>query len=697
MLGSPCKEELEKCRRDMTRHLRDKISLLLAQLRSGSYLLSVDSFEDLLADDHTLADNDLQAFVDQCLETRNGLRLVVTTREDFVVSDHGFQRVRSVRVPGGLPEDEAIALLREHDPEGKLGLRTAPEPVLRELAKGCSGIPLALKKVAGILKSRKAHSPEALLSKPELFNEAVVQNLLEYQYAHLSDDERRVLQLLSFYDIPVPAEAVRALTEHLFPDMDVEGCLRSLEMSELVELVEYPDYSSEQEFCVLHPSDRRYACHRLGQEDWCDEPHLHAAAAAYFAAELTTYVDKGRAGTAYERFYRFENAVWQSMATEWLHHTALSHDRTRAHLLLAHVFFAAFWWWGDYIPFPFCDKILTRWAESQRLPEDEEFLGLLRQFLRCYPRKREWQERSGNPRWADTRQALMDLRRRLNCEATQRGAAHWLLSSLRRVSRRPNGNGESAEEDSDLRAVKAITALYLAESYQLTEDATDEAKRYYEEAIGLFAGHADYTWSESWALIELADLHRHRGQHGEVFRICSEAAKKIQDPDHEVRANLCRVKADTYWEQQDYSRAWQEYRRASKEAFHFQAEPHPPDLYTSSFYSEMVERIVARLRELLPRDPEGAIAAAVALHDFWRPYWETTGVAVPAASELQLREWIAHQDNEEASRKLEEYVCPLAPRSGDEEYAETVKAVVEKMSDLPSVQSPSERPDMPEP
>ena len=89
--------------------------------------------------------------------------------------------------------------------------RKAVEPVSDAEIADHFGIPFALKKIAGILSSKEVLTIEKLLEDTTLFNEQVVENLINYQYQRVSDGQRRVLEALAIYNKPVSADAVHHL------------------------------------------------------------------------------------------------------------------------------------------------------------------------------------------------------------------------------------------------------------------------------------------------------------------------------------------------------------------------------------------------------------------------------------------------------------------------------------------------------
>ena len=239
-LGSPQAEELMDCWRDPSHSFADKTRFLLSSLRTGDYLHVLDNVEDMLGPDDTFADPEWRMFVDVCLASQHGLRLLATSHAPVVVDGQVVHAVRTVRLDAGLPEAEAVTLLRALDPAGERRLRDASAALLSEIVERCAGIPYALHTVAGILVQSADSGDDPtrtltqLLADADVFNTQVGEKLLAEHHRRVSDAQRRVLQALAIFGKPVPATAVRYQVAGFFPDIDVASCLRMLVRHSLV-------------------------------------------------------------------------------------------------------------------------------------------------------------------------------------------------------------------------------------------------------------------------------------------------------------------------------------------------------------------------------------------------------------------------------------------------------------------------------
>jgi tetratricopeptide (TPR) repeat protein len=279
MLGSPHAEELLDYWRNTSFSLEEKMKFLLSRMRGGCYLLVLDNLEDVLAHDNTIEDPDLKAFIDLCLTTAHGLRLVATSQEPLVTKSTGVRTSRIVQLETGLPENDCIALLRDLDPEGKLGLKGAPEDLLRTIAKKTYGFPRALETLAGLLYDDPTLDLNELLRDVSLFNAQVVSNLMTEHYRHLNDAQKLVLQGLSVFNRPTPAEAIQFLLIPLNSALDLRSVLRTLVMNHFVV------QNKQRATFELHPMDQQYAYSCVPDTAQVyTKQSFHCRAADYFAS-----------------------------------------------------------------------------------------------------------------------------------------------------------------------------------------------------------------------------------------------------------------------------------------------------------------------------------------------------------------------------------------------------------------------------
>ena len=280
MLGEPAASKLPACWADRDASLAAKVEYLLETMHDGLYLILLDNLEDYLIEDGDIAEEGLRLFVERCLTQPSGARLIVTSREQVRIAAAALHGARSIPLRTGLPEDQAVALLRDLDPQGMLGLRDALEGDLRRAVQLTRGIPRALEVLAGILHRDPTTSLPKLLADEGLFGEQVVEQLVAEGYRRLGEDERRIMEALAVFDRPVDDTAIIYLLHPWLPGLDVRACLRRLASGYFVSVNRVTgEYS-------LHPLDRDYAYRQLPDDEGPDtynRRNLELRAADFYA------------------------------------------------------------------------------------------------------------------------------------------------------------------------------------------------------------------------------------------------------------------------------------------------------------------------------------------------------------------------------------------------------------------------------
>jgi hypothetical protein len=311
---------------------------------------------------------------------------------------------------------------------------------------------------------------------------------------------------------------------------------------------------------------------------------LHRRAADhYFALVTADEPELDESARPYDHWYRYEKPEWQVQLREWLYHNraaaATEDDREQAHLEFARVFLDAFWWWGCYVPFPFCRDLIADWRRVR--DDDADWVQDLQQLLEAYPLG---YRKHGEGRWDDVRAALVGVR----------GAC---------------GLDDVDEfEGNDARHTRGLIDNFLAHALRYREAAgeAERAKSYrqalalYEEAARLF-GQGQETWELAWTLFETAELHADNGdleRARESWRRAVEVA--LEEDDWELKANLHRLVADIRWQEGATAAAFDAHALAVLHAYLFQCKTpsRRPDAYTVAFYSEQLERVFGRLKEV---------------------------------------------------------------------------------------------------
>jgi tetratricopeptide (TPR) repeat protein len=264
----------------------DRVDRFLDLMPEGLVFALLDNFEDLLDERGRIRDADLNLFVRRALVDQGTLRLLITARAAINLPADELRAERQVTLSDGLPEADAIALLRGLDPNQVIGLATASDAELRELVQKTYGIPHALNLVPNILKGDKGVGLLDGLS--DLANdfwvrEMVVENLVEVNYRNLRLEARRVAETLAVFARPVPKVAVDFMLQPHMPGLRLDEVLQPLVNARLVYLERGRD--GQPTTLGLHRIDRDFLYYRLPTEGSYCRSVLHSRAAAYYRTQ----------------------------------------------------------------------------------------------------------------------------------------------------------------------------------------------------------------------------------------------------------------------------------------------------------------------------------------------------------------------------------------------------------------------------
>ena len=355
----------------------------------------------------------------------------------------------------------------------------------------------------------------------------------------------------------------------------------------------------------IHPYVRNGLLDRMVRLERDRFDVLHERAANYHR-DLLLGKDASGASFAYGEAFVYEDPEWQRCKREWLYHRghARNEDARRAAALeFARVFLEAFWWWGNYVHFDFCDQLVTdlgHMAGGHGRPGDASTwasLGVLHEAVQSF--HQAYPPRSGKRKdadWGQVYDALLQIQD--VCGITDRG---------------PRRSDEERKVGALLDVFLAHTWRYRTPQNPKTQLKADE---YYRRAVAGFK-EVEEEWSEAWVHFERAEL-RLEGDQGddELHELWCQATTIVQprsdghdddhadkddaseEPDEELTANLHRLRGDVCWAHGDHRRAAAWYRRAVLHAYLFHNIGGPPDEYTLQFYVDIRARALNRLVDL---------------------------------------------------------------------------------------------------
>jgi hypothetical protein len=345
-------------------------------------------------------------------------------------------------------------------------------------------------------------------------------------------------------------------------------------------------------------SQGRYTMHRIFAEfgrrrlDADTSRALHRAAAEHFAGLLATTGDDT---SDYLAWYRYEQGDWRDLVDTWLYHLAHAGDGERAFMSLLRVFFDAFWWWGYYLRYDYCDALIKLWRARNIAPEIRDRLALLDHFLDAYPAGYE-----------------------------KRGAGDWETVTRTLVKIRALCDASPAADSDDAGQVRGFVAFFLAEALAYGGGERPAAEQAYRDAIDYFKA-SEQTWVSCWIAFYLAQYQWENGDaaaardNARASLAMEHEDEPVWERDPEVLANDYRLLAELDLAAGDHPAAALAARRAVFYAWLFQGIPEAADDYTRVFYDEITQRIAAAWCDYARNGPEAAAWLTRDLHDFLRP------------------------------------------------------------------------------
>jgi tetratricopeptide (TPR) repeat protein len=245
---------------------REKMQALLDAFPRGRTVVLLDNFEDAVdVETGRIKDAELDEALRALLELPpHGLKVIITTRvapRDLALVEPSRQR--RFELDKGLEYPYAENILRAMDADGKVGLRDAPEVLLKQARERTRGYPRALEHLFGILSAdRDTSLREILDNTKQLLPEKVVAVLVGEAFSRLDLTAQRVMQALAIYRYPVPSVALDYLLQPYVPGVDSGPVLSRLVNMQFVRRDAGRYY--------LHQIDRDYALGRIAEGESAD-------------------------------------------------------------------------------------------------------------------------------------------------------------------------------------------------------------------------------------------------------------------------------------------------------------------------------------------------------------------------------------------------------------------------------------------
>jgi hypothetical protein len=350
---------------------------------------------------------------------------------------------------------------------------------------------------------------------------------------------------------------------------------------------------------------------------------LRANAWRWFDGQLNQLFED----SSYSAWYALERREFQNLLVEWLYLMAFI-DPLEAAEGLARIYLKALWWWGLYVSFDLCDRLVEMGARVVRHGDNAEtgatqldrVVDAIERLHRHYPREGRRFQDGGEvvggeqDSWAETEAALREI---ADGTALVEGAGS---------SRAPRAGGEQrlaaqAEIAMLVHVFRAHCLRGLAENENkgMGEEELRELDNHYERAIDL--ADDDNDWDRAWFRYEwadgltdpaafgrAADTAAGNGRRQRARELLAEAGDyvktrqqyNVEELDFELAANVERVEGDLLWGNDRCEDAASRYVRAVHYAHASQVWPPDsgPDPYTLTFYREQCLRFAMRIAKL---------------------------------------------------------------------------------------------------
>lgn len=381
--------------------------------------------------------------------------------------------------------------------------------------------------------------------------------------------------------------------------------LRQLSLFGLLEVMKGGEFT-------LHPI---VAAHALKKLPLQQRARLYRKTLDWYAQKMGQDIENDP--ESYQDWYRYERSDWQTTKNDWLYYLAASGDHLGSMQAFLKVYFDAFWWWGYYQRFPFCERLIQEWQQRDLGRPQREGLLQLQEFHTAYP---EGYVKTGHAeRWLRVERALTVVRQGLGLD------------------------GDYALIDGDdARRVRSFLDFFLAECLAYGRQDRAAALQRYTAAHDQFAQQGE-PWVPAWIWFYvgqyLLDIADRAAACTYIRRALAEAgeAQALARRDPELLANLYRMLGDLALADNDVDEAVLQYRRALFYGFVFQAVPEPADSYTVEFYREITGRIATQLLQTYGRSRERARTMGKRLRATFDDWWK----AHPAPDDAGLGKLLA--------------------------------------------------------
>ncbi|HEX7937219.1 MAG TPA: NB-ARC domain-containing protein [Paraburkholderia sp.] len=570
---------------------------------------------------------------------------LVTTRQQAIANDLAGGQV--LRLPK-LAERQSLRLLKRSAPnaffEGPGG-----EAILKQVKRVASeldGLPLALVLIGASLRSIGTEDRLAEIGNRLKYLEDVEHRLSLGSTGNRADDQSLAAVIGPSYDAllskepegeslqramrrlcalrPDPKRFSLALARQVTGEQD--HTIDILKQFGLLERVSSPTdkTSDEDRYFVIHRTITD--CVRRKLHD--GEAHqVYQRAVLYYENQLTELEEGFQSMSGqWTSQLRYERPAWQRAMENWRYYLTRLGRYDELALKVMKIWFAAFWWWGCFADFQFCDQLIADWdVEKDHQSTADADVADLRGFQTAYPKETEERVEGERENWRIARQHL---------EA---------------IGERRKLDGDVNAFDQDQCELRGLMSIFIAESYRFGERNLAAAEEFYRDAVFMFDrpfAECSENWNQPWARYHLADCLYDDGRLDEAEAFAQEGFEMSadgRDLDLEIQALISRLRADIALAENRFDEAVRHLHCAVLAAYRFQIEPLDPDSYTVDFYRVIASRVIASLLNLHERDAASALMVAAGLDSIWNKEHPTS---------QELREALDRRDAVQLKRIL---------------------------------------------
>jgi hypothetical protein len=380
--------------------------------------------------------------------------------------------------------------------------------------------------------------------------------------------------------------------------------------------------------CVVHPQIARSQESLLRERNAAYADEIHRVARRWYGAALQKREEDSDA-SVWERLHQYEQAEWQVLTQGWLRHLAASPE---AGVEIAMRYFDAFFWWGEYIDFPFCERLLEELKAASLSARGRKIVEMLEEFHRNFIPQRQWH---GASEWAqEVLLVLSHLTDRLGLANPSDDPERWHVRGLVE-----NYVAEARY------AADAVDSL-VETSYRSSAEAFFNARQIYSELAQQAARDGDRKlsrryrqraetegWHGAWVCVWLAGLYAEWNHPLEAERTAALAEQiilKVDPKDIEALGRIHAARGDLHFTARRWDDALREYQLYALFALGFLIDEYGigGDTYTLEYLRECIEHLYARLLDLQRQAP----AVLGLWWSSWLSFWgEKASLLLPAS------------------------------------------------------------------